>query len=256
MGTHFLADQRLTACSHDRQRHAFANAAYTTTNKKSGANSCEEEWVTTELECTGRGCSKGRVPTNFSKKLGKNYLANIANASFFCILCAASKIEKFDEQLQATKNSLDILGKRFATVENDQKSKQRTHSSAVAGRSETANISNLARDVHREQMAHASREWNVIISGTKFSPQEDDKALVNEIAEAIDVSLDGVQIETERLGKPSNQRMASNSFAWSEYIRGEEARIILSGAGKLARGAHENIYIRPDRAGAEQVADY
>ena len=111
----------------------------------------------------------------------------------------------------------------------------------------SGNVASLSRQLKKEESQRIAREKNVVIYGTK--PETDDKQLIHEIANAVGVSLDGVKLVHDRIGKKRDSGEQVLRVAMSVEKKWE----LVKKAKILASSQEFNhVFVRPDLTIAER----
>ena len=188
---------------------------------------------------------------------------NTDKLPWFCGSCRKTA-KAFASNLKDLKDDIVYLQDKVASLEdriqeleskNNRAPIRDTNESwaSVASHKDKMNIANLARVVQKENKDRRNREKNLIIYGTKPGETEnDDKILVNVIADKVGVVLSGVQVETKRLGKVRDNGIQLLRVKMTV----EKKREILDNAKKLSLSDLRNVYVSRDRTPEEQKLDY
>lgn len=194
------------------------------------------------VECSGSGLNNlgcvAWVHVWLPMKIPKGFM----DRPFLCGYCAAAEMNELSSKLDNMKSDLEKTN-----VNKQEKSYAEIASSNL-------NISVLAKQVRNEEKMHQDIANNLVIYGSRPSDDaEKEMQLVREIGNAIDVNLDGVKLQTKRLGKIRSDGSQLLRVTMLSEKKGE----FLKKAKELRKvDTFKQIYIHPDLTPGERQQQY
>lgn len=115
------------------------------------------------------------------------------------------------------------------------------------------NAAELSREIKKQDQLQENRKLNLIVSGTKPDDEKDDKLIVSEVSEALNVSLEGVRVETKRIG----QVRQDGSQLLRVKLNAEARHELLIKSRDLKNfQSFRCVYIQPDLTREQQQIQY
>ena len=164
-----------------------------------------------------------------------------------------SQLEKtIETQALQIKDMQASIDKLTAALNNRDSHQPQPPTFAAVVSNNNQNVASLSRELKREHDDHLSRERNVIIYGTQAS-EDGDKELMHSIAGDIGVSLDGVKLTTQRIGKVHE----SGAQLLRVTLAKDKKRELLDNAKRLNSSTdYKQVFIRPDLTKAERQIQF
>jgi hypothetical protein len=187
------------------------------------------------VNCTGDGADGtgcvAWVTLWLPKKIPKGFL----NRDFLCGYCAAEAVAKLQERTRA-----ESLRETFAEV---------VSAKGNDGHHHQHNISQLRKELKREERTHDERKNNLIVVGTK--PDGNDEDMLKALATELKMKLDAEHLT--RVGK-----VRDDGSQLLKITLPEDQRKELLGRAKLLKesAGFSKVFIQPDYTPEEQKLQY
>ena len=163
-----------------------------------------------------------------------------------------------EENLIETNKELEIVKSKLVLVEEELSKLKGSDAQTVAGPgtyanvvSKNLNLAVLAREVKKEE----SRWNNFVVSGTKASSVENaDDVLVHELANELDISVEGVRIMTKRLGKA--QEGSGHQLLLVTVSKDKRNEFLKKAKNLRTKDMWNGVYISPDLSKQERSIQF
>ena len=164
------------------------------------------------------------------------------------------RIEKLETDNLFLKEENEALKTRVAALEKGPPIQTVVERDPTFAEIVKKNVERCVATAVQEDRAREEKKTNIVVSGTRVVslPPGEDEATFRKIAEALDVSLDGVRFVTGRVGKEKKKVVVkiSNPEVRREMLR--KARHLKD----VPEEVMGRVYLAPDRTREEQKQDY